>query len=483
MTHILPASSSNISALRYTADPAANIDPTMMSALRAGGMPRINSRLITPGDVFFALPGEITDGHRYAVSAAECGASAVVVSSRHITDKELESIANTSTIAIIVDDPLITLQQVARARRLESKATVIAITGSAGKTSVKEITKFLLGYTGKCHATEGNYNNLIGAPLTLAGLPGDADYAIIEAGMNNSGELDLLASIILPDIAVITTIQPAHAGNFSDISDIARAKAELLEGVLPSGVAILGADHSFLKILTDKAEQQHIHDVRTVGMNDGPFTAYIKDYLPENPASTVGYHMNGADYTFLCGLRGKHQAYCILLALTIADAAGVHINDIATHTQDIRPLKGRGEETHIRLTTSPDITRVIIDESYNASPEAVIASIISAKTHYEAQHVCIVLGDMLEMGKDTSHYYKAIAAYCKDCAGVVTIGDDSVECTRALEEDVPFLHHFHDSDSAAAALPAILPDSARVILVKGSRGIRTERVISALTNA
>lgn len=475
------ASKTDINALRYTKG-AVSADETLMKALRAGGKPRIDSRLVQPGDVFFALKGMRVDGNAFVAAAARAGAAAAVCAAGACSSEVIEEAVQAGCAVVAARDPLASLQQCALARRLESRAKVIAVTGSAGKTGVKEMLLHILSHTGSCVATEGNLNNHIGLPLTLAGLPADTDFAVIEAGMSAAGELDELAALALPDIAVITTIQAVHAEHFMQVSDIAFAKAELLNGLTRDGIAVLGADHSYTDILLQEASRAGVCDVRTVGVAQGDFTARLIDYLPGNPCSTVGYALHGKEGAFLTGLRGRHQAYCALLALTAADAAGVNAAQASLFLEDVRPLKGRGAETAFTLPSSPGVKRTVIDESYNASPAAVLAMLHTVAEHYEPASVCVVLGDMLELGKDENVYYDEIAGViaAKGFYGIVTVGDASARCSDAVKDRLRYVRHFSGSDEAAAALPADLPAEVRGIAVKGSRGVRTDKIVEAL---
>ena len=438
----------------------------------------IDSRKVAPGAMFVALPGEKVDGHDYVESAFASGASAALVQRDKITDAMTKAADEKNGVLLAVPDVLQGLAALGSYRRANAKAKIFAVTGSVGKTSVKEMLAFLLGHIGATHATKGNYNNHIGLPLTLATMPKDADYAVIECGMNHSGELSELTKIARPDVAVVTTVAPVHLANFDNMEGVAQAKAEIYEGVPEGGICVAGESHPYADILRDKVK--NLPGRRYVSALTPNADGFVRDYLPERGEAVVGASIFGKDYSFRLGSPGKHQAGNAVLALTALQAADVDPAQVIERFVDFFPVQGRGAPLTLKSGMFRGLT--IIDDSYNAGPASVCAAIETVGERLQdGESFFIVLGDMLELGEGVEKYYRMIAAAAikANVSGMYLVGKDCA-CIKDMLPDNVICAVFEDSVGLARDVANLLPKHCNYLLVKGSRGIKTERAIAAL---
>ena len=367
----------------------------------------IDTRTLEPGDLFVALK-DVRDGHEFVAMALKNGAGAALVS--HVP----EGVADDAPL-LIVDDVLAALEDLARAARARTQAKVVAVTGSVGKTSTKEMLRAMLGDQGRTHASVASYNNHWGVPLTLARMPQDTEFAIIEIGMNHPGEIAPLSKLAKPDVALVTTVAAAHLEAFDDITGIALEKASVFEGLEPGGVAVINADIDHAAILMAKAFDCRLRDVE-FGLHGRNFV--LKTVNAVDDTTVVQAEADGKPLVFKIATPGRHFAMNGLGALAVADAMGA---DLALAAQSLgrwQPYKGRGVKERIHLDpVERQLTLDLIDDSYNANPTSMAASLevlASSEVTNDLGRIAkgrriAFLGDMKELGPDEIALHAGLA--------------------------------------------------------------------------
>ena len=295
----------------------------------------IDTRSLQPGDLFFAIQGDRVDGHDYVAAAFERGALAAVVDEAHA-----DALKKLGTL-YVVHDVLKALEGLGRAARRRSRARIIAVTGSVGKTSTKEMLRKVLSDAGPTHASDKSYNNHWGVPLTLARLPESARYAVFEIGMNHAGEIAALVDMVRPHVAVVTHVAPVHLEHFASVEDIARAKAEIFSGMVKGGVAIVNRDVETFSVLKAAAEASPAGHVLSFGENLAA-DAHLTQFDPEATFSRVSARLLGQDLNFRLGAPGRHMALNALAVLLAARAVGVDFRAAAASLAEVAPERGRG---------------------------------------------------------------------------------------------------------------------------------------------
>ncbi len=401
----------------------------------------IDSRNLAPSSLFVALQGE-RDGHDFVANAAKNGAVAALVS--HKVDVNIPQ--------IVVPDTLQTLRDLATARRKVMHGKVIAITGSVGKTTTKTLMAAALRATGQqVHAAEASFNNHIGVPLTLANMPADTDYAVIEMGMNAPGEIAPLSTLAQPHVAIVNTVAPSHIGAFSDgLTGIAREKFSITQGLVENGVLVTS---------------QNLHDKWSEFIN-----APTQLFNITQQAQNVLHRVDGSAFTALVDgnahdvqlqLVGDHMVHNALCVLTACAAIGADITACATGLANAAPPAGRGQVTKVG-----DIT--VVDESYNANP-ASMAATLERTLELTTESVVAILGDMLELGDNAAQYHMDLAPLATRCAQVHAIGP----LTTQMQQTLPTEQRGQAVPTAAeldyTALVDKLPHPCTIV-VKGSNG-------------
>jgi UDP-N-acetylmuramoyl-tripeptide--D-alanyl-D-alanine ligase len=428
----------------------------------------IDSRTIGAEELFFAVRGERLDGHDFIEGALERGAIAAVVSVAQVgslPDKVL------AMPLLIVEDPLQALQALAAHVRRHWGGRVVAVTGSAGKTSTKDAVAAALAAKFNVLKSQGNLNNGFGLPLQLLRLEREHEFAVIEMGMNHAGEIAQLARIAAPDWGVITNVGAAHIENFSDgQGGIARAKYELVEALPPNGVAFLNCDDEYV------AQFGRDFAGKVVYFGAGPCADPQIAAIRENDGLQIDVVSTGNKNTLNLSLFGRHNASNAAAALAVAREAGVPIQSAIKALETLKPGDRRGELLTIRGAT-------IINDSYNSNPEA-LRSMIQALAARPAQRRILVVGEMLELGD----HAPALHAACGKAAAegridiIVGVRGNAAHLVQAATETgVTGLEALFLPDAEAAG--AWLKEHLRpgdVVLIKGSRGVRLERAIEAL---
>jgi UDP-N-acetylmuramoyl-tripeptide--D-alanyl-D-alanine ligase len=415
----------------------------------------IDTRSLQPGDLFVALQGE-RDGHDFVAAAFAKGAAAALVS-RDVPGN-----------VILVPDTLRALERLGVAARARSAAKIVAVTGSVGKTTVKEMLRRVLAAFGAVHAAEASFNNHIGVPLTLARMPRDTAFGVFEIGMNHPGEIAPLAALVRPDVAIITTVERAHIGLMGSIEAIAHEKAAILGGLVPHGVAVLPRVSDQFNILHGLVPS----DIRVVEFPGTEAQLLALDETAET--GSISARVGGAELHLTLRTPGIHMAFNALAVLAAAHALGLDVNQAAAALDGFAPFSGRGARRHI---TVPGGMALLLDESYNASEASMRAAFAVLKLQ-RGRRVA-VLGDMLELGEHAAAEHLGLRPVVEDGADVVfTAGPWS----RILFESLPQSMQGAHAETAAALAPIVLAaiEDGDIVLVKGSYGSRMRDVISAL---
>lgn len=441
----------------------------------------IDTRTIAPGDLFVALK-DIRDGHEFVAQALEEGAAAAMVS--HIP----EGVAPDAPL-LIVDDVLPALERLGQAARTRTGAKVVAVTGSVGKTSTKEMLRDVLKTQGKTHAAEASYNNHWGVPLTLARMPADTDFAVIEIGMNHPGEIAPLARMARPHVAMITTVAAAHLEAFENIEGIAHEKAAIFDGLEPGGTAIVNMDLPTTPILLDKA--------RAVGAEIIGFGEASPDYTLacvslSDDKTIVQAMIGGEKVVFKISSAGRHFAMNGLGVLAVVDALGADAGMAAMDIAGWLPPSGRGTREVVSLDNADeDLSFDLIDDAFNANPTSMAAALevlAAAQPRDGIGRVSkgrrvAILGDMLELGPDEEALHTEIAElpFIADLHVIHCVGPRMRHLWDALPE--PKRGRHVDSAQELAEQAHRIIDAGDVVLVKGSKGSFVSQVVTALRRA
>ncbi|SIQ54185.1 UDP-N-acetylmuramoyl-tripeptide--D-alanyl-D-alanine ligase [Rhizobium sp. RU35A] len=433
----------------------------------------IDSRSITPGEAFFAIKGERVDGHDYATLAVANGASLIVVS-----EAKLPALGRLTTPMIVVEDVLAALGKLAVAARVRSRAQIVAVTGSVGKTTTKEMLRNVLAPSGRVHAAVASFNNHWGVPLTLARMPADTDYGVFEIGMNHPDEIRPLVKMVRPHVSVITTIAPAHLGNFKSLDEIAAAKAEILEGVEPNGVALLNRDNKYFSYLEQMAHANGVTNVLSFGQH-AKADFRLADFEGTGEGSTIWAVVNGETMEVHIGAPGRHIAENAMIALGVAALFGADLEAARDALAGIRAVKGRGQRHRLQLGEG---RLTLIDESYNANPASMRAaiSILAATEPDESGRRIAVLGDMLEMGEFSAKVHEELAGPLL-AAGIEHVwlaGPEMAALRDALPDSVHVQHCPTTAELSDFVVRNVIPGD--VLMVKSSLGLGFGKIVSAL---
>jgi len=427
-------------------------------AFSVGGI-SIDTRTLKEGDLFVALQGDNRDGHAFVRAAFEAKAGAAMVA--RMPDG--------------VSGPLLTvghtqrgLEDLARAARARSNAKVLAVTGSAGKTTTKEILRLACNALGRTHASAASYNNHWGVPLSLASMPRDAEYGIFEVGMNHFGELRNLVSFVRPHVALVTTIAPAHLEFFGTCEAIADAKSEIFEGLLPGGAALVPADNPYAERLNARARQAQVSRIVSFGETGD---AKLLSFTADGDGMRVKADILGRAVDCYVGAPGAHIAQNVVGALAAVALLDGDVLNAAAALRNFVPLKGRGARFD-----AADIG--VIDESYNANPASMAAAL--ALLGAAGGRKIAVLGDMLEMGEGGLAHHAGLAAPI-DANQVDLVFASGVQM-KALWDALPSARRGAFAETSAALLPQVLAalKAGDTVLVKGSNGAKMSVIVDAL---
>lgn len=433
----------------------------------------IDSRSLQPGDAFFAIKGETMDGHDFATAAIKAGAGVLVVA-----EGKLPSLGRLTAPMIVVQDVLAALEKLGVAARERSKAKIIAVTGSAGKTTTKEALRHVLSAVGKVHASAQSFNNHWGVPLTLARMPDDCDYAVFEIGMNHPGEIRPLVKMVRPHVAIVTLIAAAHLGFFKNLDEIAKAKAEIFEGIEPGGAALLNRDDGRWKLLDKMARAAGVEHVFGFGENARSTYKLTKCELHADH-SDITARIGGQDIVARIGAPGRHMVQNVLAVLGAAHLVEADIGKVAEALADLSAERGRGKRHVLRHPGGP-IT--LIDESYNANPasmSAAMALLNATPVSGEGRRIA-VLGDMLELGEHSAKLHAALADLIvgTETRKVFLGGPEMRALADILPDEIEADYRAGAEDLKPLLLSALRPGD--VVMIKSSKGIGFSKLVDAL---
>lgn len=420
----------------------------------------IDTRFLNPGDLFIALVGEKRDGHNYVEEAFKKGAVAAIVSKPILQLKTFQN-----KFIIEVSDTLKALYQLAYYSRHLSKAKIIAVTGSAGKTTIKEFLRHCLSAFNSVSSSLYSYNNHLGVPLSLARMPADTHFGVFEVGMNHVGEIAPLSQLIQPDIAIITTVSEAHIGNMGSLETIAQEKADIFSWLNPKGSAIIPSDLPCIDILSTKAK----HFV-TFGKKDSSDVRLLH-YKPVDTKGYIEVSVFGKKYVYECGLAGEHSALNSLIILAVGHIMGLDFNRLLERFQTVEPLQGRGKR-YVLPYREGNVT--LIDDAYNANPasmKAGLSLLFSSPLSKKGRYIA-VLGDMLELGEMSHLYHREIGRFLKKNGvhSVFACGSAMSFCYEELLPNQKGLWAKTPEELKKPLLKQLQPED--IILIKGSYGSR-----------
>lgn len=423
----------------------------------------IDSREVKPDSVFFAIKGERLDGHQFLPQALEKARGAVV---SHLPDN-----VPAGKGIVRVGDTTVALQMLARAIRRRMEFTLIGVTGSAGKTTTKEMIATLVSSERRTFKSWGNFNNLIGCPLCIDNTPDDAEVVVSEMGMNHKGEIAQLAGLTRPDVGVYTNIAPVHIEFFGTVEKIAEAKRELLENLRDGGTVIVNADNK--------------HVVNISRDYQGPKKTYGVENAADYRASGIRergllgtrftLEAEGARRDFELVLPGRHNLDNLLAAIATARAIGISWEGIERGVKDVKPAYHRGVIVPWRGAT-------LYDDSYNSNPYALARTLeLMSQADVKGRRIAVI-GDMLELGdKELEYHRDAGRAIPRQIDAIIAVGKRSKSLLDgAREAGHRDIHHFDDAKSAGDFLRQFIADGD-LVLIKASRGIGLDKIVTDLT--
>ncbi|NNE58644.1 MAG: UDP-N-acetylmuramoyl-tripeptide--D-alanyl-D-alanine ligase [Hellea sp.] len=422
----------------------------------------IDTRSLEWGDLFVPIK-DARDGHDFIPNARAGGAAAVISEN-----------PNEQAPALIVKDSVQAMRDLGVAARKRSKAKRIAVTGSVGKTSLKEAIAVICGSVGRTHKSIKSFNNHWGVPLTLARMPKDTEYGVFEVGMNHAGELADLSPLIAPQIAVITKIAPAHLAHFKNVGAIAEAKAEIFEGLAVGGAAILNRDDDYFDFLAKAASKKDAAIISFGAHKDA--SVRIEGAKSEAGRQSADLVIDGESYALSLPLDGAHWIENAACAVAACLAAGINPEKSVAALRGFRALPGRGEAIDVKIDGK---LFTLIDDSYNANPESMKAAIETLSSRASGRKIA-VLGDMFELGKDELDLHAALSVPLieADVSRVIFTG----ECMRALKGALPRQMRgawVRNWEGAYEALRHELSDGDTV-LIKGSNATGLSQLVAAI---
>ncbi len=425
-----------------------------------------DSREVTPCTLFIALKGEATDGHNFLAQAFDRGASGAIVSE----DCDYPHVR--------VADTMLALEALGIAARGRTGAKVIGVTGSVGKTGTKEALFACLDRIsrGAAHRSVKSYNNHTGVPLSLARMPADTRFGVFEMGMNHAGELAALTHMVRPHVAIVTTIAPAHTEFFSGEEAIADAKGEIFQGLEPGGVAIIPYDSPHRDRLI-AAAKPHAGRIVTFGLQSGADVHPIERMDALGGGTFVSARVGDKELSFTLAPPGEHWVANAMAILAAVDAVGGDLAQAGLALAELEGLAGRGA----RLTvTLPQGKALVIDESYNANPASMRATLKVLGAETAARRIA-VLGEMRELGDDSDAYHAALAGPLDEASVsyAILVGGGMTALAKALEGRIDFVH-VASAAQAGDALNAVLsPGDA--VLIKGSNAVGLSALVASLS--
>jgi UDP-N-acetylmuramoyl-tripeptide--D-alanyl-D-alanine ligase len=421
-----------------------------------------DTRTLNAGDLFIALKGEHADGHQYVKAALDKGAVAALVQASPGVEGDPHRL-------LLVDDPLTALQQLGAAARRVWGKPLLAVTGSAGKTTTKEILAQLLATRYRVMKASGNFNNHIGLPLQLLKLEAEHDIAVVEMGMNHAGEIRALGQIAQHDMAVITCVAPVHLENFDSLAGIARAKYEIIETLPTGGTAVLNADDEYVS----QFGRDFKGKVVTFGIRRAADVSAKDVKLQGSDGSTFDLVVGSVREPARLSLTGEHNIYDALAAVAAALEKGISPSAAAQALAGLKPAEKRGELVELGGAT-------IINDSYNSNPRALNA-MIDTLTGMKASRYILVAGEMLELGPTGESLHRECGRHAAAQKLDLVIGVRGL--ARSLAEaacGAGVQAQFVETPEEAGELLARELQAGDAVLLKASRGVKLERALDVL---
>jgi len=453
-----------MTALWTSAEIAAAVSGGASADFAIGGV-AFDSREIGPGDLFVAMKGEATDGHRFVEQAFAGGAAGALVSQP------------VDHPHILVDDSAAALEALGVAARVRTAAKIAGVTGSVGKTGTKEALALALDrfVPGRVHRSVKSYNNHVGVPLSLSRMPADSAFGVFEMGMNHAGELAALTRFVRPHVAVVTAIAPAHQEFFSSVEAIADAKGEIFQGLEPGGTAIVPFDSPYRDRLT-AAARPYAGTVLTFGLDDGADVRAVETVPASGGGTLVTARLPGGELGFTIAQPGTHWVSNALAVLAAVEALGGDLAIAGLALAEMPGLKGRGARHAVPIGGG---TALVIDESYNANPVSMAATLAQLGREAADRRIA-VLGAMRELGGETDRFHAELAApiAAADVDFALLVGEEMGALAERLEGHVDFAHVSDAATALDALRPMLRPGDA--VLIKGSNSIGLARVVDAL---
>jgi UDP-N-acetylmuramoyl-tripeptide--D-alanyl-D-alanine ligase len=454
-----------MSALWTSSEIAAACGGSARANFEVSGV-TFDSREVQAGDLFIALEGETTDGHRFVDGALASGAAGLLVSA------ELDG------PSVLVADTGRALDDLGRAARARAGAAIVGVTGSVGKTSAKEALFAALDRAapGRAHRSVKSYNNHTGVPLSLARMPRDARYGVFEMGMNHAGELSALTALVRPHVAVVTAIASAHREFFASEAEIADAKAEIFTGLEPGGTAIVPYDSPHRDRLV-AAARPHAERILTFGLGEGADVRATYVVRAANGGTMATVTLPESQLSLTIAPPGEHWVSNALAVLAAVEAVGGDLAAAGLALADLGGLKGRGERRRVAVDGG---AALLIDESYNANPASMAATLKVLGSEEVAGRRIAVLGAMRELGAESDQFHASLAGPI-EAAGVdqaILVGPEMAALAKALGRGIELAHVPDTAAAIEIAREAIGPGDA--VLVKGSNSIGLAALVEAL---
>ncbi len=449
-----------------------------MGARRSGALPpqvsgiSIDSRTIKSGEAYFAIKGDVHDGHDFVEAALNNGAALAVVADSHREKFDADA------RLLVVPDVLAALGKLGIASRARFAGKVLAVTGSVGKTSTKEMLRCVLSAQAPTHAAVASFNNHWGVPLTLARCAQGNAFAVYEIGMNHAGEIEPLVKMVRPHVAVITTVEPVHLEFFASVEAIADAKAEIFLGLQPDGAAVLNLDNPHFARLKQKARAARVDRIVSFGAH-AHADARLLDLSLHPNCSAIHAEILGHDVTYKLGMPGRHMAMNSLAVLAAAVLAGADLAHSALALSQMQPPSGRGARMTLGL---PHGRALLIDESYNANPASMRAALDvlgRASVGKQGRRIA-VLGDMRELGPTGPTLHAALADAIE--ANRVDMTFCCGPLMRNLWEALPSSRRGGYADTSAQLESQVTAAirAGDTVMVKGSLGSKMKLIVTAL---
>jgi UDP-N-acetylmuramoyl-tripeptide--D-alanyl-D-alanine ligase len=461
-----------VSALWSSGEIARALAPTAMSASFEANGVAFDSRAVGRGDLFFALPGETTDGHDFVADALVRGAAAAVVS---------RDVPGAPGILVRVDDTLKALVALGRAGRRRSGARIASVTGSVGKTSTKDALRAMLAAQAPTAASAASFNNHVGVPISLARLPREAQYGVFEIGMNHPGEIEPLARQVEAHVGVITNVEPAHIGHMGSEEAIADEKACLFAGMRQGAVAVLNRDNRHYDRLVQHARRFGVARIVGFGRSKAAEARLLACDLQDQGSDVVA-SIHGRRIEYRLGAAGEHWVLNSLAALAVAEALGADVSNAAATLAEVKASPGRGARRRLKFGGG---TIELLDESYNANPASVRAMLaVLARTEpAPGGRRLLALGDMRELGDGADAYHAALAdAVATSGATLVFLcGPHMQALWRRLAAAQKGVHRAESAALAGEVAAALR--AGDVVAVKGSLGSKMKNVVDAIVAA